>query len=95
MDDRDCSSTLLLIEHNQNDVEFTLAALSEGRPIEGVFIARDGEETLDYLLRRDTYRSQAAVGVAQVGPDGRWLRVNDKLCEITGYARDELLENTF
>jgi hypothetical protein len=47
VDDGDCSSTLLLVEHNQNDVEFILAALSEGRPIEGVVIARDGEEALD------------------------------------------------
>jgi PAS domain S-box-containing protein len=38
---------------------------------------------------------QAAVGVAHVGPDGRWLRVNDKLCEITGYPREELSEMTF
>jgi PAS domain S-box-containing protein len=34
---------------------------------------------------------QAAVGIAHVSPDGRFLRVNDKLCEITGYERAELL----
>ena len=38
---------------------------------------------------------QAAVGVAHVGTDGRWLRVNDKLCEITGYSREELSGMTF
>src|SRR5918997_1727269 len=38
---------------------------------------------------------QAAVGVAHVGPDGRWLRVNDKLCEMTGYTREELSRLTF
>jgi PAS domain S-box-containing protein len=38
---------------------------------------------------------QAAVGIAHVAPDGRWLRVNRKLCEIVGYAREELLERTF
>jgi PAS domain S-box-containing protein len=38
---------------------------------------------------------QAAVGIAHVGPDGRWLRVNRKLCEIVGYEHDELLALTF
>ena len=38
---------------------------------------------------------QAAVGVAHVGTDGRWLRVNGKLCEITGYSREELSGMTF
>jgi CheY-like chemotaxis protein len=60
VDDRDYSSTLLLVEDNQNDVESTLATLSKGRPIEVVYIARDGEEALDSLLRRAAYRSQAA-----------------------------------
>ena len=34
---------------------------------------------------------QAAVGIAHVGLDGRWLRVNHKLCVITGYTEEELL----
>ena len=38
---------------------------------------------------------QAAVGVAHVAFDGSWLRVNQKLCEIVGYTREELLERTF
>lgn len=37
----------------------------------------------------------AAVGIAQVGLDGRWLRVNQRLCDITGYTREELLPLTF
>ncbi len=37
---------------------------------------------------------QAAVGMAQVAPDGRLLRVNRKLCDIVGYSRDELLQKT-
>ena len=35
--------------------------------------------------------SQAAVGIAHVAPDGRWLRVNQRLCEIVGYSDAELL----
>src|SRR5918998_2403304 len=37
---------------------------------------------------------QAAVGVAHVSPHGSWLRVNEKLCEIVGYTREELLGGT-
>lgn len=38
---------------------------------------------------------QAAVGMAQVAPDGRWLRVNDRLCAMVGYSRQELLQQPF
>jgi PAS domain S-box-containing protein len=34
----------------------------------------------------------AAVGTAQLGLDGRFLDVNDRLCEIVGYSREELLQ---
>ncbi|MBN9698276.1 MAG: PAS domain S-box protein [Zoogloea sp.] len=37
---------------------------------------------------------QAAVGIALVSPDGRWLRVNRKLCAIVGYSPEELLART-
>ncbi len=37
---------------------------------------------------------QAAVGMAHVAPDGRLLRVNQKLCDIVGYSIDELLQKT-
>jgi PAS domain S-box-containing protein len=39
--------------------------------------------------------NQAAVGIAHVGVDGSWLRVNQKLCEIVGYTQAELLTGTF
>jgi PAS domain S-box-containing protein len=31
------------------------------------------------------------VGAVQVGTDGRFMRVNDRYCQITGYSREELL----
>jgi PAS domain S-box-containing protein len=37
----------------------------------------------------------AAIGIAHVGTDGRWLRVNGHLCKMTGYSREELLQKTF
>ena len=37
----------------------------------------------------------AAVGVALVDLAGRWLQVNQKLAEITGYERDELVGRRF
>lgn len=38
---------------------------------------------------------QAAVGVAHLAIEGRWLRINQKLCEFVGYSREELLELAF
>ena len=37
----------------------------------------------------------AAVGIAEVGLDGRFAAVNDTLCAITGYSREALLQRTF
>ena len=37
----------------------------------------------------------AAIGMALVAPDGRWLRVNRALCTLVGYSREELLAKTF
>ena len=37
----------------------------------------------------------AAVGMAHVGPDGSWLCVNQRFCDIVGYSREELLRGTF
>ena len=43
---------------------------------------------------RGTFEN-AAVGVAHVGLDGRWLRVNRRLCEIVGLTEPELRRKTF
>ncbi|TVT47959.1 MAG: PAS domain S-box protein [Denitromonas halophila] len=38
---------------------------------------------------------QVAVGMSHIGLDGQWLMVNDTLCKLVGYSRDELLEKGF
>jgi PAS domain S-box-containing protein len=43
---------------------------------------------------RGTFEN-AAVGIANTDVQGRFLRVNDKLCDIVGYTREELLERSF
>jgi two-component system sensor histidine kinase UhpB len=37
----------------------------------------------------------AAIGMALVAPDGRWLRVNRSLCRIVGYTAEELMATDF
>ena len=43
---------------------------------------------------RSTFQ-KAAVGVSHVAPNGKWLDVNQRLCDIVGYSREELLQLTF
>ncbi|MBD3305914.1 PAS domain S-box protein [candidate division KSB3 bacterium] len=38
---------------------------------------------------------QASMGMAQVAADGKFLAVNQRLCEIVGYPKEELLSMTF
>ena len=43
---------------------------------------------------RGTFES-AAVGITQIDPEGRWLRVNPKLCQTLGYTEQELIGQRF
>ncbi len=43
---------------------------------------------------RGTFEN-AAIGLAHIGLDGRWLRVNQTICRITGYSEAELLPLTY
>ena len=43
---------------------------------------------------RSTFE-QAAVGIAHVSPEGLFLRINKKFCDILGYSREEMLQRTF
>ncbi len=43
---------------------------------------------------RTTFEN-AAVGIAHVAADGRWLLVNKRFCEILGYSREEMAGKTF
>jgi diguanylate cyclase (GGDEF)-like protein/PAS domain S-box-containing protein len=82
--------------------EAVLVRDEEGEPLywQGVFYdltdRKEAERTLRESERR--FRSafdDAAVGMALVGLDGRWLRVNRSLCEMLGYPQGELLGKTF
>jgi PAS domain S-box-containing protein len=43
---------------------------------------------------RSTFE-QAAVGIAHTGLDGRFVRINQRFCDIVGYTQDEMLARTF
>jgi two-component system, cell cycle sensor histidine kinase and response regulator CckA len=66
----------------------------------GISIDITARKDVDNQLREaeDRFRGafdSAAIGMALVDPDGRWLRVNPALCELVGYSGDELLGGTF
>ncbi|YAG17814.1 histidine kinase [Nostoc sp. DSM 114161] len=59
-----------------------------------------GRQQMEAALRESEQRfrsafHQAAVGIAHVAIDGRWLLVNQRLCDILGYTLEELELLTF
>ncbi|HMK45921.1 MAG TPA: PAS domain S-box protein, partial [Methanocella sp.] len=76
----------------------TVVKDNSGRPIRVIGITQDiterkrAEEAL--MESEEKYRSvyqQSAIGIARVGIDYRFIEVNQKFCDITGYTVKELL----
>jgi PAS domain S-box-containing protein len=56
------------------------------------------EATIEHLPQEVLFQNafdHAAIGMALVAPDGRWLKVNQSVCKITGYSEHELLRLRF
>jgi len=73
----------------------------KGGPDHGVWIVRDvtDRKRAEAVLRENEEKfrrtfDQSPIGASILGLDYRFLRVNDALCRITGYAESELLEKT-
>lgn len=78
-------SLVLLTLLFENSVLYSRLVLSSAQERK-----RSKERLLASEARFEATFEQAAVGIALVGIDGRWLRVNRKLCEIVGYSEEEL-----
>jgi two-component system response regulator len=50
---------ILLVEDNQDDIDLALHALRRGKLANNIFVARDGEEALDFLFCRGAYRERS------------------------------------
>jgi PAS domain S-box-containing protein len=66
----------------------------------GVFSDITEQKNKDIKIRESEAKLKkffhhSGVGIARVSLDGHWLEVNDKLCQILGYEKDELLKLTF
>lgn len=78
---------ILLVENDDHYLQMIRIWMKE---------TRDKNELLQQVEGR--FRAtfeQAAMGMALVSPDGRWLYANQTLCDIVGYTHDELLTKTF
>lgn len=68
----------------------TAIVLRDMTPIDVALTALTHERT----LYEETF-AHASVGMAHLSVQGRWTRVNQRLCIITGYTQAELLERSF
>ncbi|MFH7243462.1 MAG: PAS domain S-box protein [Spirulina sp.] len=78
------------IRDSENRVQYLMVTVQDITPYRQVIKdLRHSEERF-----RATFE-QAAVGIAHVAPDGTWLWVNQTLCDLVGYSREELQRLTF
>jgi CheY-like chemotaxis protein len=68
--------SLLLVEDNPNDVELTLSALKEARLANEIIVANDGEQALDYLMRRGKHAGRTTPNPAVILLDLKMPKVD-------------------
>jgi PAS domain S-box-containing protein len=79
-----------------------VVAIEDGRSQRMAGVIQDITERkqaeLDLQASETRFRAvfeQAAVGMARLSSEGRWIQVNQKLCDILGYTPAELLNQHF
>ncbi len=79
-----------LLEEITKDVGFALDSL-DGR--------RERKAALEALRRSEqhfrAYFERSMIGMAATGPDRRWIEVNDALCAMLGYTREQMLATSW
>lgn len=68
-------------------------ALEQERLRQAQFQRQSDREASEALF--EAAFQHAAIGMAIVAPDGRWLRVNDAVCDLLGYSSQDLLAMDF
>ena len=78
-----------------------ISKTSDGKPLRAIGTHHDindkkiAEEALK--TSRETFASafdHSGIGIALIGPDGKWVDVNGVICEMTGYPKEELMKLT-
>lgn len=82
--------TLTLLEEMASGLSFALDALEREQR------RQEAESRLaaSLALQRQFF-DQPLIGMAVTSPDGEWLQVNGRLCQILGYSRDELMHSAW
>ena len=67
---------ILLVEDDPRDVELTLSALAEHNLANQVMVVRDGAEALDYLYRREKFKTRAGGNPVVVLLDNKMPKIS-------------------
>lgn len=97
--------TIRVADDGRMDIDFMLSPVVDG---ETGLVSQIIPSAVDITARKLAERAlaereerfrgtfdNAAVGIAHVSGSGNWLRVNNRLCEILGFSREELSGMTF
>lgn len=81
------------------DVSMTISPLLNQDNVTGAtVVARDISYKKDVERAEEVFYKafeESSIGMALVAPEGNWLRVNNALCTILGYSKEELVKKTF